>query len=340
MRTQQEDIQQGRFDIEQQIADEERRNKQGMIRSLTEPGTEGKSLLEKQYEGDPQRQQLALANIGLGDMKEVESILGRPAAQFEMKAIGEAFEGVDHTKPVDDQRGEFVGKAMKSGMIRDKKTALDFAKLLIPEKTSHFGSAVGKQLEDRQRLIQQFGEDSSEVEKFDEMSQGKEQGTFKTEYGPEGQTKETWMPKGQSYTPEKGWSLTAPKSHAIPASKVKQDMDMIKNQISSKTGLSPFEFTDNPEVQTLLLEAQEMFEGGKGPKEVWQQIADKLPAKQEKKEETHWWQDVWHGIKRGLGMESEEESGDVRVVAPNGQIGTIPKGQLEEALKSGYKRVE
>jgi hypothetical protein len=39
-------------------------------------------------------------------------------------------------------------------------------------------------------------------------------------------------------------------------------------------------------------------------------------------------------------MESEEESGDVRVVAPNGQIGTIPKGQLEEALKSGYKRVE
>jgi hypothetical protein len=229
---------------------------------------------------------------------------------------------------------------LKSGMVKDKKAALDFAKLLIPEKTSHLGSQVGRQVEDRNLLVKQFGEDSPEVQKFDELSQSKEQGTFKTIYGPNGATEEVFMSKGQGYKPPEGWSLSAPKSHAIPASKVKQDMDMIKNQISSKTGLAPFEFTDSPEIQTLLLEAQEMFEEGKGPKEVWNSIQDKMPAKKEEKPEKHWWQDVWTGIKRGLGMESEEGVGDVRVVAPDGQTGTIPKGQLEEALKSGYKRAE
>jgi len=33
-------------------------------------------------------------------------------------------------------------------------------------------------------------------------------------------------------------------------------------------------------------------------------------------------------------------SGKVRVISPDGKTGTIPAEQLEEALKSGYKRVQ
>jgi hypothetical protein len=350
-------------DASQKVFNDKMEAKDRVIRSLIAPGKSGRSLLEAEYPEDEQRQSLSLGMAQLGDTKGVESILQRPALDLENKAIGAALESVDPNASANEQRSQFIKSYSESGVAGSMKEAAAIARLLVPDRESGLSSPTGKQVEDRAKLVEKYGEDSSEVGKFDELAGSREMGTFRTLHGPEGATKEAWIPRGKEFVPEKGWSLTKPESSAgktIPASKVKLGMDTIKNQISARTKKMPFEMQDDENLQSLLLEAQEMIESGKSTKEAWSAIENRVPMGEVEVEKPGLIERAFNWINEKLGpskpktlapptpvtgpqsvpktaptSKTEER---ISVIAPDGRTGSIPASQLEEALANGYKR--
>ena len=127
------------------------------------------------------------------------------AKRKEGSAVMKAFEssgGTDFTK--------FAETLLKENPEMDMKDAKVWFDALQKSRPK-MGSQKGKEMEDRTLRVAEFGENSPEVKKFDELTKPKEAGANKTIYGPKGQTKEVFIKKGEDYVPPKSWSLKAPK---------------------------------------------------------------------------------------------------------------------------------
>ncbi len=289
---QREEREQGTYDLNKQIAEvaQEEQNKklrarEGILRNLREPRDSGKSLIEDQYPGDMPRQSIALDEMRLGDMKGIDEIMKRPGIQVKNLAIDSALKKVDESVSTDEQRKQFVQEFVKINPNASTEDVINLSKLVI--------------------------------------SGPEEGGNLKTIYGPEGLTKEVFIPRGSGYEPPKGWSLRSPKELGevrVSPSKVKQDMNMIQNQISSVTGLLGMEQDDNADIQNLKLEAQEMLESGKSLKEAWIAIKGALPVKIEEPKELG----LFEKFKRFLGF--SEEPKKVQKSSNIPKVGEVRKG--------------
>ena len=132
------------------------------------------------------------------------------------KSAGIAMKEANEGKDANEKRAIFIQKMEDTGFDSEKirKYANEFIK-----ESEGMQSPQGKVIADRRRLTQE-----SDVTKFDELTKEKEDGTNKTIYGPDGATKEVFIPKGKDYEPPKGWSLTAKADELqSPQGKIIQD---------------------------------------------------------------------------------------------------------------------
>jgi hypothetical protein len=144
------------------------------------------------------------------------------AKRKEGSAVMKAFEssgGTDFTK--------FAETLLKENPEMDMKDAKVWFDALQKSRPK-MGSQKGKEMEDRTRIVAEFGENSPEVKKFDESTKPKEAGANKTIYGPKGQTKEVFINKGEDYVPPKSWSLKAPKETDPTAHQTRIDSEVDK----------------------------------------------------------------------------------------------------------------
>lgn len=172
-----------------------------------------------------------------GDTEFSKTVEGLRKTKAENKAAVEAYEqsGGDPRKFT-----QLIMQKNPEMPIKDTKTLFEVFSKGRPKMESQ----KGKQMTDREELERVYGKNSSQVKNFDESVDTKKAGANKTIYGPDGQTKEVFIDKGQDYTPPKGWSLKAPDkiekdkpaSLALKAAAIKRvdeiadrDGDLIKN---------------------------------------------------------------------------------------------------------------
>ena len=235
----------------QRLRDENLEAKRGMERSLTVADSSGKTPVEKMFPDNPALQGLFVSAARL-DPKLLERVLDRPDVEAQNKAILGAYESVDVTKDVDEQRKQFTQKFVELNPRADVKDIVSLAKIIITDKASLFGSQPGKMVEDRSTIVARFGEGSQEVKDFDKFAE-------------------------KRVTP-------------IPASVVNQGMNIIDSQIKAVTGMYTGQLEKDEKVQNLRLKVQEMLQEGKSVDEAWKTIEKEVPKKVVEPEELNYYE--------------------------------------------------
>ncbi len=124
----------------------------------------------------------------------------------ENKAISVAFASIKTTKPIEDQRKQFIQKFTELMPEASVKETVELAKTIIQEKEPRSVTEIDV------ALAAAKGDPKETLRLLREQKPGKEQQfEMKTIYGPKGETKEVSIKKGADYTPPSGWSLKVPK---------------------------------------------------------------------------------------------------------------------------------